>query len=47
MRRKQIGINGSIETSIWSNGLEDDPFPQLLEVLERIARALERITGEE
>jgi len=43
MRRKQVGIKGSIETSNWSNGLEDDPWPHLIASLDRIADALERL----
>jgi len=42
-RKKQVGISGSIETSTWSNGLEDDPWPQLIDTLDRIATSLERL----
>jgi len=45
MRGRSRDIAGHVETSAWSNGLEDDPWPHLIEVLERIARALERIGG--
>jgi hypothetical protein len=40
---KQVGIRGSIETATWSNGLEDDPWPLLIETLDRIATSLERL----
>jgi len=40
---KQVGIQGSIETSTWSNGLEDDPWPRLIDTLDRIATSLERL----
>jgi hypothetical protein len=43
MAKKQVGISGSIETATWSNGLEDDPWPLMIETLDRIATALERL----
>jgi len=43
MARKQVGISGSIETATWSNGLEDDPWPLMIETLQRIADTLERL----
>jgi len=43
MRGKQRSVRGTIETSAWSNGLEDDPWPHLIEVLDRIANSLERL----
>jgi len=43
MARKQVGISGSIETATWSNGLEDDPWPLMIDTLDRIATALERL----
>jgi len=43
MARKQRGITGSIETTTWSHGLEDDPYPHIVRELRRIADVLERL----
>jgi len=43
MGRKDRVISGHIEASTWSNGLEDDPWPLLIETLDRIATSLERL----
>ena len=43
MARKDRVISGHIEASTWSNGLEDDPWPLMIETLARIAETLERL----
>jgi hypothetical protein len=47
MRRKERSVRGTIETSAWSNGLEDDPWPHVIHELARIADALEKLVDME
>ena len=46
MARKERNVNGTIETTAWSHHLKDEPWPHLLEVLERIATSLEKLVAD-